>query len=68
MPGHVVSELMANGRVVGGMTENCSTRAIELYKIFVEGECVITNAHTAEMVKLTENACRDVPPLQTSFR
>jgi UDP-N-acetyl-D-mannosaminuronic acid dehydrogenase len=60
LPGHVVRELVENDRVIGGMTFKCSARAIELYKTFVQGECVITNARTAEMVKLTENSCRDV--------
>lgn len=60
LPGHVVRELVENDRVIGGMTATCSARAIELYKTFVEGECVITNARTAEMAKLTENSCRDV--------
>ncbi len=60
LPGHVVRELVANDRVIGGMTLKCSKRAIELYKTFVEGDCVITNARTAEMAKLTENSCRDV--------
>lgn len=60
LPGHVVRELVQNDRVIGGMTPNCSLKAVELYKIFVEGECVITNARTAEMCKLTENSFRDV--------
>jgi UDP-N-acetyl-D-mannosaminuronic acid dehydrogenase len=60
LPGHVVRELVANDRVIGGMTAKCSERAIELYKTFVEGECLTTNARTAEMAKLTENSCRDV--------
>lgn len=60
LPGHVVRELVENDRVIGGMTEKCSARAVELYKTFVQGECVITNARTAEMAKLTENSCRDV--------
>ncbi|MCG9761269.1 UDP-N-acetyl-D-mannosamine dehydrogenase [Pseudoalteromonas sp. Isolate6] len=60
LPGHVVRELVENDRVIGGMTANCSARAVELYKTFVQGECVITNARTAEMAKLTENSCRDV--------
>ena len=60
LPGHVVRELVENDRVIGGMTTKCSERAIELYKTFVEGECVVTNARTAEMAKLTENSCRDV--------
>ncbi|MGE6450715.1 UDP-N-acetyl-D-mannosamine dehydrogenase [Pseudoalteromonas tetraodonis] len=60
LPGHVVRELVENDRVIGGISDKCSERAVELYKIFVKGECVITNARTAEMAKLTENSCRDV--------
>ncbi|MCG7547209.1 UDP-N-acetyl-D-mannosamine dehydrogenase [Pseudoalteromonas sp. Of7M-16] len=60
LPGHVVRELVKNDRVIGGMTPKCSALAIELYETFVEGECVTTNARTAEMAKLTENSCRDV--------
>ena len=60
LPGQVVQELVENDRVIGGISIKCSERALELYKIFVKGECVITNARTAEMSKLTENACRDV--------
>ncbi|KZN68466.1 UDP-N-acetyl-D-mannosamine dehydrogenase [Pseudoalteromonas luteoviolacea] len=60
LPGHVVRELVENDRVIGGMTDACSKRAVELYKTFVVGECVVTNARTAEMAKLTENSCRDV--------
>jgi UDP-N-acetyl-D-mannosaminuronic acid dehydrogenase len=60
LPGHIVRELVKNDRVIGGMTAKCSERSIELYKTFVEGKCVKTNARTAEMAKLTENACRDV--------
>ena len=60
LPGHVVRELVENDRVIGGLTNKCSEAAVELYKTFVKGECVITNARTAEMAKLTENSCRDV--------
>ena len=60
LPGNVVRELVSNDRVVGGMTGACSIAAIELFKLFVKGECVVTNARTAEMAKLTENASRDV--------
>ena len=60
LPGQVVHELVENDRVIGGITVMCSQAAVDLYKVFVRGECVITNAHTAEMVKLTENSCRDV--------
>ncbi len=60
LPGHVVRELVENDRVIGGLTNKCSEAAVELYKTFVKGDCVITNARTAEMAKLTENSCRDV--------
>lgn len=60
LPGHVLRELVQNDRVIGGMTPKCSQAAVALYKIFVQGECIVTNARTAEMCKLTENSFRDV--------
>lgn len=60
LPGHVLRELVENDRIIGGMTPKCSKAAQALYKIFVEGECIITDARTAEMCKLTENSFRDV--------
>lgn len=60
LPGHVLRELVQNDRVIGGMTPKCSDAAARLYKTFVEGDCVITKARTAEMCKLTENSFRDV--------
>lgn len=60
LPGHVVRELVSNDRVIGGMTQKASEMAVRLYKTFVEGECIVTNARTAEMCKLTENSFRDV--------
>ena len=60
LPGSVVRELVQNDRVIGGMTTRCAERARALYKIFVQGECVLTDVRTAEMAKLTENAFRDV--------
>ena len=60
LPGHVLHELVSNDRLVGGMSTASSERAVALYKTFVRGECIITNARTAEMAKLTENSFRDV--------
>lgn len=60
LPGQVVRELVDNDRVIGGINPVSSEKAIALYKTFVMGECIITNARTAEMAKLTENASRDV--------
>ncbi len=60
LPGKVLYELMANDRVIGGMTKTCAERAKALYSLFLRGNCVLTNARTAEMCKLTENSFRDV--------
>ena len=60
LPGKVMVELINNDRVIGGMTPACSARASDLYRLFLKGECVETNARTAEMCKLTENSFRDV--------
>jgi UDP-N-acetyl-D-mannosaminuronic acid dehydrogenase len=60
IPGNIVNELVNNDRVVGGTTEEASKKASLFYANFVKGEIFITNARTAEMCKLTENASRDV--------
>ncbi len=60
LPGHVLRELVSNDRIIGGITKRCADAAIAVYSIFVEGECIVTNAATAEMCKLTENSFRDV--------
>lgn len=60
LPGHVLRELVENDRVIGGMTPKCSELARDLYQTFVRGECILTDARTAEMCKLTENSFRDV--------
>lgn len=60
LPGRVLHELVQNDRVIGGMTPKCSLAAVSLYKIFVQGDCFVTTARTAEMCKLTENSFRDV--------
>jgi len=60
LPGRVLHELIHNDRVVGGITPRCAERAATLYRTFVDGECIITNARTAEMAKLSENSFRDV--------
>ena len=60
LPGQVVRELVENDRIIGGITEACSEKATEVYKIFVKADLLKTNARTAEMSKLTENAFRDV--------
>lgn len=60
LPGHVVRELVENDRIIGGLTIACSKRAAQVYEVFVTGQLHVTNARTAEMCKLTENAFRDV--------
>ncbi len=60
LPGHVVRELVENDRIIGGMTERASEMAIAMYKKVVQGDCIVTDAKTAEMCKLTENSSRDV--------
>jgi UDP-N-acetyl-D-mannosaminuronic acid dehydrogenase len=60
LPGHVVRELVENDRIIGGLSAACSERAAAVYRIFVKGKLLISNARTAEMCKLTENAFRDV--------
>ena len=60
LPGHVIRELVQNDRIIGGLSPACSKRAADIYRVFVEGELLFTNARTAEMAKLTENAFRDV--------
>ena len=60
LPGRILQEVVNNPRVIGGMTRKCAQRAASLYKIVVQGECRVTNARTAELAKLAENAYRDV--------
>jgi len=60
LPGNVMHELVHNDRVIGGVNENATQKAIAFYNQFVKGELHPTNARTAEMCKLTENSSRDV--------
>jgi UDP-N-acetyl-D-mannosaminuronic acid dehydrogenase len=60
LPGRILTELVENDRVAGGLTPEATQRAIAFYNLFVRGEVVGTDAATAEMVKLSENAFRDV--------
>jgi len=60
LPGNVIYELVHNDRVIGGLDEASTDKAIEFYSQFVKGTLHRTNARTAEMCKLTENSSRDV--------
>ncbi|WP_395655390.1 UDP-N-acetyl-D-mannosamine dehydrogenase [Flavobacterium sp.] len=60
LPGNVMYELVNNDRVIGGVNEESTLKAISFYQQFVKGKLHKTNARTAEMCKLTENSSRDV--------
>ncbi len=60
LPGQILKELVGNARVIGGIDEESSEAGRDLYSIFVEGEIVLTDSTTSEMVKLMENTYRDV--------
>lgn len=60
LPGNVMHELVHNDRVIGGVDEMSTQKAVDFYSLFVNGTLHKTNARTAEMCKLTENASRDV--------
>ena len=60
LPGKIIYELVHNDRVIGGIDESSTDKAIEFYSQFVQGTLHRTNCRTAEMCKLTENSSRDV--------
>lgn len=60
LPGNVIYELVHNDRVIGGMHEESTKKAMDFYSQFVQGTLHPTNCKTAEMCKLTENSSRDV--------
>lgn len=60
IPGKIFEELQKNDRVIGGVCQKASELAKEFYEKFVDGKLYLTNANTAEMVKLVENSSRDV--------
>jgi len=60
LPGRILEELTHNDRSIGGITPRCARKALAFYKRFVRGTCVTTDAASAEMTKLVENAYRDV--------
>lgn len=60
LPGQILRELIDNARVVGGVDLASAEAGRDLYTQFVRGEIVLTDATTAEMVKLMENTYRDV--------
>jgi UDP-N-acetyl-D-mannosaminuronic acid dehydrogenase len=60
IPGNMLEELVNNDRVVGGLTPGAAEAAAAIYRTFLAGACHTTTAEMAEMVKLAENAFRDV--------
>lgn len=60
LPGRVMIEMITNDRVVGGITRKCAEKAAAIYRVFSQGDILLTDASSAEMAKLTENAYRDV--------
>lgn len=60
LPGKILSEIIENARVIGGITPQSSQAGRELYATFVTGDIILTDATAAEMVKLMENTYRDV--------
>ena len=60
LPGRIMTEMVTNSRVIGGLTPEASHLARDLYATFCRGELVLTDATTAEMTKLTENSFRDL--------
>lgn len=60
LPGQILRELIENARVIGGIDRASSEAGRDLYATFVRGEIILTDATTAEMVKLMENTYRDV--------
>jgi UDP-N-acetyl-D-mannosaminuronic acid dehydrogenase len=60
LPGNVMYELVENDRVIGGINESSTDKAVAFYSKYIKGDLHKTNARTAEMCKLTENSSRDV--------
>jgi UDP-N-acetyl-D-mannosaminuronic acid dehydrogenase len=60
LPGRILTELVENDRIVGGINEASTQQAVEFYQTFVRGDVLSTDSRTAEMTKLTENSFRDV--------
>ena len=60
----MVSRLLYNLRnmpkIVGGLTPECTSRAVEFYGNIVQAEIYPTDCMTAEVSKVTENTYRDV--------
>jgi UDP-N-acetyl-D-mannosaminuronic acid dehydrogenase len=60
LPGRILDELVNNSRVIGGVNRASAEAGRDLYRTFVKGEIILSDATTAEMVKLMENTTRDI--------
>lgn len=60
LPGKILEEMVSVDRIVGGIDPESTSRAARFYSSFVKGRVHSTDARTAEMCKLVENASRDV--------
>ncbi|MBC1435203.1 nucleotide sugar dehydrogenase [Listeria rocourtiae] len=59
LPGQIMTELVHNNRIIGGVTPECAIAGASVYQTFVKGEMLLTDASTAELSKLMENTFRD---------
>jgi UDP-N-acetyl-D-mannosaminuronic acid dehydrogenase len=60
LPGKILQELVGNARVIGGVNRASAEAGRDLYRTFVKGDIILTDATTAEMIKLMENTSRDI--------
>ena len=60
LPGDMLRELVENDRVIGGICRQSGEAGKAFYERFVTGSCIVTDARTAELCKLSENAFRDL--------
>lgn len=60
MPTKTLAEIRGNPRLIGGINEESAEIAKELYRTFINGELLLADIETVEVVKLIENTYRDV--------
>ena len=60
LPGNIMNELVANDRIIGGISKVSTDIVSKFYETFVTGKVLKTSAETAEMCKLAENSFRDI--------
>ena len=60
IPGKTLREMIKNDRIIGGIDKKSTNLTKEIYLSFVKGKIHLTDATTAEFVKLIENTFRDI--------